>query len=214
MMSFSLSGGVEVLGFISPTDPLDTYPVIDPLYGVDGFRNVDTLTDLNNIPNLRRRAGMVVGVSGGTQYYKLNQEPWNGTISDWDLINLGIDIFTSGFTYNDNNILTIKRNDGVNISVTIDKFSGLTINGNIEITGNTFVGGNIEPINDDFSSIGSTLKRFREINTVSGTTSYWTSTTKIISPEIELGTDILGNTRIITANNSIIQNDTLQGGTY
>jgi hypothetical protein len=73
MMSFYLSGGVEVLGFISPTEPTDEYPVIDPLYGIDGFRNVNTLSDLNSIPNLRRRAGMVVGVSGGTQYYKLNR---------------------------------------------------------------------------------------------------------------------------------------------
>ena len=89
MMSFSLSGGVEVLGFISPTDPLDTYPVIDPIYGIDGFRNVDLISDLDLIPNPRRRAGMVVGVSGGTQYYKLNPSPWNGDITDWSTFNLG-----------------------------------------------------------------------------------------------------------------------------
>ena len=91
MMSFSLSGGVEVLGFISPTDPLDTYPVIDPIYGIDGFRNVDLISDLDLIPNPRRRAGMVVGISGGTQYYKLNPSPWNGDITDWS-------IFTTEFT--------------------------------------------------------------------------------------------------------------------
>jgi hypothetical protein len=89
MMSFSLSGGVEVLGFISPTDPLDTYPVIDPIYGIDGFRNVDLISDLDLIPNPRRRAGMVVGISGGTQYYKLNPSPWNGDITDWSVFNLG-----------------------------------------------------------------------------------------------------------------------------
>ena len=55
MGTFSFSGGVEVLGFISPTDPLDTYPVIDPLYGIDGFRNVVDLTELNAIPDLRDR---------------------------------------------------------------------------------------------------------------------------------------------------------------
>jgi len=89
MSSFSLSGGVQVFGFISPSDTTDQYPVIDPLYGIDGFRNVNTLTDLNNIPTLRRRAGMVVGVSGGTTYYKLNIPPWNGTITDWSLFNTG-----------------------------------------------------------------------------------------------------------------------------
>jgi hypothetical protein len=89
MSSFSLSGGVQVFGFISPSDTTDQYPVIDPLYGIDGFRNVDTLSDLNNIPTLRRRAGMVVGVSGGTTYYKLNLPPWNNTISDWSIFNTG-----------------------------------------------------------------------------------------------------------------------------
>jgi len=89
MGTFSLSGGVEVLGFISPTDPLDTYPVIDPLYGIDGLRNVNLITDLNNIPTLRRRAGMVVGVSGGTTYYKLNNPPWTNSISDWSIFNSG-----------------------------------------------------------------------------------------------------------------------------
>jgi hypothetical protein len=89
MGTFSLSGGVEVVGFISPTDPLDTYPVIDPLYGIDGLRNVNLISDLNNIPELRRRAGMVVGVSGGTVYYKLNNPPWNYNISDWSVFNSG-----------------------------------------------------------------------------------------------------------------------------
>jgi len=89
MSSFSLSGGVEVFGFISPSDTSDQYPVIDPLYGIDGFRNVVNLTELNNIPTLRRRAGMVVGVSGGTTYYKLNLPPWNNTITDWSIFNSG-----------------------------------------------------------------------------------------------------------------------------
>ena len=98
MSSFSLSGGVEVLGFISPTDSLDTYAVIDPLYGVDGFRNVNLLSDLNLIPEPRRRAGMVVGVSGGTDYYKLLPSPWNYTISDWGLFQTGggSTVFTGG----------------------------------------------------------------------------------------------------------------------
>ena len=89
MGSFSLSGGVEVFGFISPSNTTDQYPVIDPLYGIDGLRNVNTLSDLNLIPTLRRRAGMLVGVSGGTVYYKLNLPPWNGTLSDWSIFNSG-----------------------------------------------------------------------------------------------------------------------------
>jgi hypothetical protein len=191
MMSFSLSGGVEVLGFISPTDPLDTYPVIDPLYGIDGFRNVDTLSDLNSIPNLRRRAGMVVGVSGGTEYYKLNLGPWNFTISDWSTF------LTPFFTGGTGSCITDLYIDNLHSC-----FTAITLHNDII------------PNIDNTINLGTTLKRFRDINTVSGTSSYWAATVKVISPEIELGTDILGNTRIITANNSIIQNDTLQGGTY
>jgi hypothetical protein len=32
---------------------------------------------------------MLVGVSGGTVYYKLNLPPWNGTLSDWSIFNSG-----------------------------------------------------------------------------------------------------------------------------
>ena len=89
MMSFSLSGGVEVFGFISPSEPTDTYPVIDPIYGIDGLRNVDTISDLDNITEPRRRAGMVVGVSGGTDYYKLNPSPWVLNFTDWSIFSSG-----------------------------------------------------------------------------------------------------------------------------
>jgi hypothetical protein len=40
MSDLSLSGGVSVYGFIAPLDSEDKYPVIDPIYGVDGLRNV------------------------------------------------------------------------------------------------------------------------------------------------------------------------------
>jgi hypothetical protein len=88
MSNFNLQGGVGILGFISPMDTQDTYYVIDPLYGIDGLRNVETLIDLNSITDERRRPGMIVGVSGGTVYYKLKSLPsWSGTITDWDQIN-------------------------------------------------------------------------------------------------------------------------------
>jgi hypothetical protein len=70
------------------------------------------------------------------------------------------------------------------------------------------------PEGDGIINLGSPVQRFRDINTVSGTSSYWVATVKVISPELDLGNDSLGNPRSITANNSIIQNDTLQGGTY
>jgi hypothetical protein len=84
MMSFSLSWGVEVFGFISPSEPTDTYPVIDPIYGIDGLRNVDTIDDMLTISFERRRAGMVVGIEGGKRFFKLKDIEWSGELSDWD----------------------------------------------------------------------------------------------------------------------------------
>lgn len=84
MMSFSFSGGVEVYGFISPTDITDEYPVIDPIYGIDGLRNVDTIDDMLAITFKRRRAGMVVGIEGGKRFFKLKDTNWTGELSDWD----------------------------------------------------------------------------------------------------------------------------------
>ena len=46
------------------------------------------------------------------------------------------DTYVTGFTYNNANTLTITRNDGTNISTSIDIVTGLTVNGNIEM-GNT-----------------------------------------------------------------------------
>jgi len=84
-----IDGTVQLTGPIAPTSSGDTYPTHDAKYGIDGFRNVDTIDDLNNISTDRRRAGMIVGVSGGTYYYKLNNEPWNGDITDWTEVDLG-----------------------------------------------------------------------------------------------------------------------------
>lgn len=93
MSRFDLQGGVGIMGFISPMDTLDTYAVIDPIYGIDGLRNVDTTNDLDNITEERRRAGMIVGVYSGSTYYKLNPEPWTYTLSDWSEISFANIIF-------------------------------------------------------------------------------------------------------------------------
>ena len=81
-------GGVPIMGFVSPNNSYDTYPVIEPLYGIDGLRNVNTFNELNLIPDERRRAGMVVGVFGGSVFFKLKDIEWDGTINDWDEIEL------------------------------------------------------------------------------------------------------------------------------
>lgn len=72
----------------------------------------------------------------------------------------------------------------------------------------------IIPITDAVIDMGTPIKRFRNINTISGTSTVWTSTNVLNTPNLNLGLDTEGNSRIITANNSIIQEDILNGGTY
>lgn len=86
MLDEKVIGGVNIMGFISPNSIHDTYPVIEPLYGIDGLRNVATIDEMMAIPDERRRAGMLVGIDGGDRFFKLKDVVWNGTISDWDEI--------------------------------------------------------------------------------------------------------------------------------
>ena len=72
----------------------------------------------------------------------------------------------------------------------------------------------IIPISDGVINIGTQVKRFRDVNTISGTSTVWTSTNVVNTPNLNLGVDSDGNQRIITANNSVIVDDILFGGTY
>ena len=81
----AIYGSVQITGFIDPTYSGDTYATHDAYYGRDGLRNVDTESELDEITALRRRAGMIVGVSGGTKHYRLLPEPWSFAFSDWDV---------------------------------------------------------------------------------------------------------------------------------
>lgn len=72
----------------------------------------------------------------------------------------------------------------------------------------------IVPLIDATNDLGTSQLRFRNINTVSGISSVWTSTQKIITPELDLGLDYYNTSRKITADNSIIQNDVLNGSFY
>ena len=193
-MSFSFSGGVEVYGFISPTDITDQYPVIDPLYGIDGFRNVNTLSDLNSIPNLRRRAGMVVGISGGTTYYKLNSSPWNGTISDWSLFQTGGGSFTGGTVSG----ATEFTNGLTANTLTVN---GVIITGDTYTTGGTYSAGTID---FNYNSGGG----YQVIGLYTGQSSYVNS--------LNVGIGLSGNST--TGNITIVNTDpdqivTISGGT-
>ena len=87
--------------------------------------------------------------------------------------------------------------------------SGVTINNAF-----TVYPTEVLPTSDNLISLGSTSRRFRSINTVSGTSTVWTATGIIYTPILNLGLDLSGDTREITAENSIIQDDVLNGGSY
>lgn len=84
----------------------------------------------------------------------------------------------------------------------------------IDLSGNEIIiNKDLTPINDADINIGTYINRFREINTVSGTTSYWSATT-INTNFIDLGFDSSNESRVLTADNILITNDILNGGLY
>ena len=122
---------------------------------------------------------------------------FTGTTGDF-VIGGDLLMCNSGSTIYVNNIDSCDPNSGVTIS------NILTL----------YPNGNILPLSDNTVTLGSPTRRFRDINTISGTSTVWTSTSQVITPNLNLGLDGLGNGRVITADNSIIQDDILNGGNY
>lgn len=76
------------------------------------------------------------------------------------------------------------------------------------------IASDIVPTSDGLISVGTPIRRFREVNAVSGMTTIWAASTRVVTPEVTLGYDSDGELRILTANSSILQNDSLIGGSY
>lgn len=199
MAEFSNYGGVGIMGFISPMDTLDTYAVIDPLYGIDGIRNVSDLNELNSISYERRRAGMLVGVDGGNRYFKLKDVIWDFTITDWEEI-FFYTISQSALTANQivggslnysTNTLTLDTSSGGTITIT-----GLT---DTYITGGTYnqEQSTLELTNNYGDSIEIT--GFSTSVSVSANTglgvedqTLYTTYNTLLDPTLEMGTTIGG----------------------
>ncbi len=146
-----------------------------------------------------------------------------------NLINISLpvyidnDTYVTGGTYN-NGLLTLINNSGVTFDVSGFTDCGgvytnqiISCDGDAVIqlsTGETIFNTSIIPDVDVNIDIGSQLKRFREINTYSGSSTYWTASTSLTTSMVDLGVDSMGNNRQITADNSLIQNDVLNGGSY
>jgi hypothetical protein len=84
-----IPGSIPVTGILAPTDSTDTYPVYDPIYGIDGLRSVQNNIARNDIPRDRRRHGMVVYTQSDGKYWVLNPSPWAGTDADWTELIMG-----------------------------------------------------------------------------------------------------------------------------
>jgi len=112
MTEFFKLGGIGVMGYISPMDTGDTYAVIDPLYGIDGIRNVENIDEMIEIPFERRRGGMIVGVQYENKYYKLKNIEWVGDLSDWsELYLVTVDERQSDYNFSDKEIPEGSVND-------------------------------------------------------------------------------------------------------
>lgn len=131
-------------------------------------------------------------------------EPLNAVNFTADTINISGDATINGDIINCGTGSTIYTN-----TIESCDISGVTINGAITIYPTEVV-----PTSDNLINFGSPTRRFRNVNTSSGTSTVWTSTGVVYTPVLDLGLDLSGNTRIITAESSIIQDDLLFGGSY
>lgn len=76
-------------------------------------------------------------------------------------------------------------------------------------TGQTiYVENNLEPTVDNSSDLGTTIKRFRNLNMVNGIAVNFTADTRITTSELKLGS------KTITEYNIILSGQTLEGGTW
>jgi len=91
----SITGGVPLGGFISPTDSADTFPVTNPTFGLGGLRNVGSTADRDAIPADRREQGMLVFVENELKYYSLSGGTGN---SNWEIFSSGAGAGVTGPT--------------------------------------------------------------------------------------------------------------------
>jgi len=65
------SKGIKINSSIVPNSTLDTYPTHFEEYGQGGYRTVETLEELEAIPEERRKEGMVVFVKSENKEFRL-----------------------------------------------------------------------------------------------------------------------------------------------
>lgn len=63
--------GINIPSTIAPFTTDDKYATHDEQYGKGGYRSVDTISEMNDIPSQRRKEGMLVRVIANNSYYVL-----------------------------------------------------------------------------------------------------------------------------------------------
>lgn len=222
LLDIFANSGIHLTGgtFNSNTDILSLFNSNGSVINVTGFTDFYTTG---------------ATVIGGTAYFNRNDKLSAYTLDLSSAVSTA-DTFVTGVTFA-NNKLVIARNDGINLSTFINNFTGLTVNG--ILSANTTYTNQINSLSGDSSIImgtgeisitqtltpangnvdlGFNLKRFRAINTISGSSSYWNSTTMTVGSltanTIDLGFDSGGDRRILTADSSVLKDDTLIPGFY
>jgi len=109
-------------------------------------------------------------------------------------------------------LLAVNAATGSTLSAPYLPLSG-GVGGEYYFTGNTtgetiYVSGDILPQVDSVSSLGTTIKRFRDLNTVNGVAVNFTAETRMSTIELKLGS------KIVTENNIILTGNTLAGGSW
>ena len=142
---FSLSGGSNVT--LSETATNDILIDVSLPPSMNTFVTGGTYNESTDIITLTRNDAVTVDITGITDTFTTGSTYDNGTelatftkndgtIYTLDLSTIDVnDTFVTGFTYNDANTITISRNDGVDLSTSINIMTGLTVNGDITVTG-------------------------------------------------------------------------------
>jgi len=76
-----LATGVKITGSMVPSNPHDTYALLEDNYLLGSYRVVATVSDRDNIPVDRRKWGMLVGVNSENKIYQL-VDSGNNDLSD------------------------------------------------------------------------------------------------------------------------------------
>jgi hypothetical protein len=217
----TISGGsnttISTIGDIVKVDvtiPSDTNTFVT---GGTYNNSTDTIT-------LSRNDGGTIDITGVTDTFTTGATYDNGTAlatftrNDGNSYTLDLstidvnDTFVTGFTYNDTNTFTISRNDGVNLSASINSVTGFTVNGDLLVTDNTVLSGltivygdtptssAIQPGLNNTYDLGAPSFRWREIFTTNlDAINVITTFSLFATNNVTVDNDLVvsGNTRLI-----------------